>query len=83
MPSDGVSAWGVSLVQVQGEGLGIIGNPSTAPLLGPGVDVDEGRAFLPAKEGSVALLAPWPPWPFVIFLEGASDSSLRAYQEWW
>ena len=61
MMSEGASAWGVSLVQVQGEGLGIVGNPSTAPLLGAGVDVDEGRIFLLAMEGSIALLAPWPP----------------------
>ena len=58
MLSNGASAWGVSLVQVQAEGLGIIGNPSTDPLLGAGVHVDEGHAFLLTKEGDVALLAP-------------------------
>ena len=83
MPSEGASAWGVSLVQVQGEGLGIIGNPSTTPLLGARVDVDEGHAFLPAKEGSNALLAPWPPWWFVVSSEGASDGGLGASWDWW
>lgn len=73
MLRNGASAWGVSLVQVQREGLGIVGNPSTTPLLGVGVDVDEGRAFLPAKEGSVALLAPWPPWSLAVSLESAMD----------
>ena len=29
----------------------IVGNPSTAPPGGLGADVDERRAFLPAKEG--------------------------------
>ena len=55
MLSEGASVWGVSLVKVQGEGLGIIGNPSITPLLGVGVDVDEGRTFLHAKEGIVVL----------------------------
>ena len=58
-PSSIAGTRGVSLVQVQDEGLGIIRNPSTAPLLGTGVDVDEEGAFLPAKAGSGAPRASW------------------------
>ena len=78
MLNEDARAWGVSLVQAQGEGLGIIGNHSTALLLGAGVDVDEGRAFLPAKEGGAAPLAPWPPWWLAVSSEGAPDHGLGA-----
>ena len=68
-PHADADAWGVSLVLgmsnllaslmlVREEGLEIIGNPSTAPPGGLGADVDERRAFLPAKVGSGAPQAP-------------------------
>ena len=70
LPYAGADAWGVSLVLgvanllassmlVREEGLEIIGNPSTVTPGGLGADVDERRAFLPAKEGSSAPQAPW------------------------
>ena len=58
MPRNSAGTRGVSLVQVQDEGLGIIRNPSTDPLLGTAVDVDEEGAFLPAKVGCGV---PWIP----------------------
>ena len=44
---------------VREEGPEIIGNPSTAPFGGLGVDVDERLAYLPAKVGHGAAWAPF------------------------
>ena len=44
---------------VWGAVLGIMGNPSTAPSSGAGVNAEDGGAFLPAKAGSGAPHAPW------------------------
>nr|CDM82967.1 unnamed protein product [Triticum aestivum] len=64
-PSACVDAWGVSLVSIRGVGPRIIKNPSTAPFLGTGVDVDEEGAFLPTKVGSDAPRVSWSLWPLV------------------
>ena len=88
----GADAWGVSLVLgvasllvssmlVREEGLEIIGNPSTAPPGGLGADVDERRAFLPAKVGSGAPRAPWPSWPLAVSLQGVPDKGLGLLPE--
>ena len=91
-PHAGADAWGVSLVLgvasllvssmlVREEGLEIIGNPSTVTPGGLGADVDERRAFLPAKVGSGAPLVPWLSWPLAVSPRKVPDQILGPSRE--